>query len=225
MGRPADDAVHPDGPRECRRRRVRPAIELRRSGQHDAGMDRRRHADHGPQLRRDARLFRLRFPRGDEHLDGHSGRRAPGPGDRRQHGHPPGRQQDQPGRPVLLDQREVPNDYLGRQAGRSQPHRLQPGQRHQGLRLQRRRSHRQGQGLVVDLLRHQPGQDLQRGQRRRRYLPQQLQRQAQLPAHSLEPPRDPLSAGRQDRSTAAAPRNISSPGGGRAARPTSGTRP
>ena len=118
VGRPADDARRPDGPREHRRRRIRAAVLLLRQGQHDPGMDDGRHADHGPQLGRLPRVLRLRHVRGTEHLDGHARRRAPRPGRRRQHRHPPRRQQDEPRRPVLLHGREVPVGDLRGEAWR-----------------------------------------------------------------------------------------------------------
>ena len=120
-----------------------------------------RHADHGPQLGRLARVLRLRLVRGNEHLDGDPRRRAPRSRRRRQHGHPPRRQQDRASAAgsstrTRSSRRRISRTRSWRSSASSG---LQPGQRHQGLRLQRRRPLRQGQGLVVGQLRRPAGQD------------------------------------------------------------------
>ena len=74
---------------------VRPAVELLRP----SGSTTQEWTVDGMQITdrnsgRLPRVLRLRLLRGNEHLHGDAGRRAPGPGHRRQHRHPPRRQQD-----------------------------------------------------------------------------------------------------------------------------------
>ncbi len=87
---------------------IRTAVPVPVQGLDDAGMDRRRHADHRSAVGRLPRVFRLRRLRRNAGFDGHAGRRAPRPRHRHQHGVPPRRKQDLPGRPVLLHRRTVP---------------------------------------------------------------------------------------------------------------------